>query len=114
MKKERGMGNKHIVPYALYMAKGYISPAFAELTRFTTDDMDLLIKALMYMFEHDRSAARGEMVVRGLYDFEHVGTQPEANADQNQREARLAVLRRINCSKPFRCNCRRGSFSHLV
>lgn len=87
--KERTMGNKHIVPYALYAAKGYVSPAFAEKTGFTQSDLDLLFEALLYMFEHDRSAARGEMVVRGLYDFEHVGTQPETNAAQNLREARL-------------------------
>jgi CRISPR-associated protein Csd2 len=87
--KERTMGNKHIVPYALYAAKGYISPAFAERTGFTQSDLDLLFEALLQMFEHDRSAARGEMVVRGLYDFEHVGTQPETNAEQNKREARL-------------------------
>lgn len=87
--KERTMGNKHIVPYALYAAKGYVSPAFAERTGFTKADLDLLFKALLQMFEHDRSAARGEMVVRGLYDFEHVGTQHENNAEQNKREARL-------------------------
>lgn len=87
--KERTMGNKHIVPYALYCAKGYVSPAFAEKFGFTQDDLELLFEALLHMFEHDRSAARGEMVVRGLYDFEHVGTQPPQNADQNKREARL-------------------------
>lgn len=88
-KKERTMGNKHIVPYALYVAKGYVSPAFAEKTGFTKGDLELLFESILNMFEHDRSAARGEMVVRGLYDFEHVGTQPEANAAQNVREARL-------------------------
>jgi len=87
--KERTMGNKHIVPYALYSAKGYVSPAFAERTGFTESDLNLLFEALLHMFEHDRSAARGEMVVRGLYDFEHVGTQHENNAEQNRREARL-------------------------
>ncbi len=87
--KERTMGNKHIVPYALYAAKGYVSPAFAERTGFTQADLDLLFEALLNMFEHDRSAARGEMVVRGLYDFEHVGTQDASNAEQNKREARL-------------------------
>lgn len=87
--KERTMGNKHIVPYALYAAKGYVSPAFAERTGFTQADLDLLFEALLHMFEHDRSAARGEMVVRGLYVFEHVGTQGPANAEQNKREARL-------------------------
>ncbi len=88
-KKERTMGSKHIVPYALYAAKGYISPAFAERTGFTNDDLDLLFEALLQMFEHDHSAARGEMVVRGLYDFEHIGSQPQGNAEQNKREARL-------------------------
>jgi len=85
-KKERTMGNKHIVPYALYAAKGYVSPAFAERTGFTNKDLVLLFKALNQMFEHDHSSARGEMIVRGLYDFEHVGTQPEGNP-QNKREA---------------------------
>ena len=87
--KERTMGNKHIVPYALYAAKGYVSPAFAERTGFTQADLDLLFEALANMFEHDRSAARGEMIVRGIYDFEHVGTQADANSEQNKREARL-------------------------
>jgi CRISPR-associated protein Csd2 len=88
-KKERTMGNKHIVPYALYAAKGYVSPAFAERTGFTDADLGLLFQALLNMFEHDRSAARGEMIVRGLYDFEHVGTQHPNNAAQNRSEARL-------------------------
>lgn len=87
--KERTMGNKHIVPYALYVAKGYVSPAFAERTGFTQTDLDVLFEALTLMFRNDPSAARAEMVLRGLYDFEHVGTQHENNAEQNKREARL-------------------------
>lgn len=87
--KERTMGNKHIVPYALYSAKCYISPAFAEKTGFTNQDLDLLFEALLNMFEHDRSASRGEMIVRGIYDFEHIGTQDPNNKEQNRREARL-------------------------
>ncbi len=87
--KERTMGNKFIVPYGLYAAKIYISPAFAERTNFTEHDLEVLFEALNYMFEHDRSAARGEMIVRGIYDFEHVGTQHENNIDANKREARL-------------------------
>lgn len=82
-------GRKHIVPYALYAAKGYVSPAFAERTGFTDADLELLFQALLNMFEHDRSAARGEMIVRGLFDFEHCGTQHPNNAEQNRREARL-------------------------
>lgn len=87
------MGNKHIVPYALYIAKGYVSPAFAERTGFTQADLDLFFQALASMFEHDRSAARGEMVVRGIYDFEHIGTHADSTDKkqqaQNLRETRL-------------------------
>ena len=88
-KKERTMGNKHIVPYALYVAKGYVSPSFAEKTGFTKADLELLFDAISHMFTDDASAARSEMVVRGIYDFEHVGTQHENNAAQNRRESRL-------------------------
>ncbi|MCX5807411.1 MAG: type I-C CRISPR-associated protein Cas7/Csd2 [Proteobacteria bacterium] len=88
-KKERTMGNKHIVPYALYAAKVYVSPVFAERTGFTDDDLNLFFEALQYMFTHDQSAARAEMTVRGIYDFEHVGTQDPNNAEQNKHEARL-------------------------
>ncbi len=88
-KKERTMGNKHIVPYALYAAKAYVSPVFAEKTGFTDTDLDLFFEALQHMFTHDQSAARTEMTVRGIYDFEHIGTQDSNNAEQNRREARL-------------------------
>jgi CRISPR-associated protein Csd2 len=87
--KERTMGNKHIVPYALYLAKVFVSPVFAERTRFTDDDLALFFEALDHMFDHDQSAARPEMAVRAIYDFEHVGTQGPENAQQNAREAKL-------------------------
>lgn len=87
--KERTMGNKFIIPYALYAARIYVSPALAERTGFTKRDLELLFEALNYMFEHDRSAARPEMNVRGIYDFEHVGTQNNNNVKEKQREARL-------------------------
>jgi CRISPR-associated protein Csd2 len=88
-KKERTMGNKHIVPYALYVGKVFISPAFAEKTGFTEKDLEIFFEALLHMFDHDQSAARPEMNVRGIFDFEHIGTQGEKNAEQNKREARL-------------------------
>lgn len=99
-KKERTMGNKYIVPYALYIAKVFVSPAFAERTGFTNADLRVLFEALNHMFEHDRSAARGEMVMRRIYDFEHVGTQHENNAEQNKREARLGCAQ---AHKLFEC-----------
>jgi CRISPR-associated protein Csd2 len=67
----RTMGRKHIVPYGLYVAHGFISAKFAERTGFTEADLDLLLEALTNMFEHDRSAARGEMTTRKLIVFRH-------------------------------------------
>ena len=67
----RTMGRKHTVPYGLYMAHGFVSSFLAKQTGFSSDDLDLFWQALLQMFEHDRSAARGEMSTRGLYVFKH-------------------------------------------
>jgi CRISPR-associated protein Csd2 len=71
LEKERTMGRKHIVPYGLYRAHGFVSAKLAERTGFSEDDLNLLWRALGNMFEHDRSAARGEMAARKLIVFEH-------------------------------------------
>ena len=66
------MGRKSIVPYGLYRADGYVSAMLAQkITKFSEEDLELLWKAIINMFEHDRSAARGKMCVRKLYVFKH-------------------------------------------
>ncbi|QAU35119.1 type I-C CRISPR-associated protein Cas7/Csd2 [Janthinobacterium sp. 17J80-10] len=67
----RTMGRKHTIPYGLYMAHGFVSSFLAKQTDFSEDDLELFWQALIQMFEHDRSAARGEMSTRGLYVFKH-------------------------------------------
>lgn len=69
--KERTMGRKHIVPYALYRVEGYISAPLAKKTGFSEEDLELFWQALVDMFEHDHSAARGKMASRKLVIFEH-------------------------------------------
>ncbi len=64
-------GRKHTVPYGVYVAHGFVSSFLAKQTGFGEDDLELLWEALAHMFEHDRSAARGEMSTRGLYVFKH-------------------------------------------
>jgi CRISPR-associated protein Csd2 len=76
----RTMGRKHIVPYGLYVAHGFVSAKFAERTGFSETDLDLLFEALGSMFEHDRSAARGEMTTRKLVAFRHDGSLGNAPA----------------------------------
>ena len=67
----RTMGRKYTVPYGLYRAHGFISAHLAAQTGFSEGDLKLLWQALASMFEHDRSATRGEMATRGLYVFKH-------------------------------------------
>lgn len=67
----RTMGRKHIVPYGLYRVHGFISAKLAEKTGFSDEDLKKLWGALEMMFEHDHSAARGEMVARKLVVFKH-------------------------------------------
>lgn len=67
----RTMGRKITVPYALYVAHGFISAHLAEQTGFSDEDLNLLWQAIVNMFECDRAAARGLMSARGLYVFEH-------------------------------------------
>lgn len=71
LEKERTMGRKHIVPYGLYVAQGFISAPLAAKTGFSEEDLELLWNALINMFEHDRSAARGMMSSQKLFVFKH-------------------------------------------
>ncbi len=71
LEKERTMGRKHIVPYGLYRAHGFIAASLAERTGFSSADLTLFWDALKNMFEHDHSAARGEMAARRLIVFKH-------------------------------------------
>lgn len=70
--KSTEMGRKNIVPYALYRAEGYVSANLArKVTGFSENDLELLWEAIINMFEHDHSAARGKMAVRELIVFKH-------------------------------------------
>jgi CRISPR-associated protein Csd2 len=76
----RTMGRKYTLPYGLYRTHGFISAHLARQTRFSDDDLMLLWESLLNMFEHDRSAARGQMTTRGLYVFKHASALGQAPA----------------------------------
>jgi CRISPR-associated protein Csd2 len=87
--KLRTMGRKALIPYGLYVAKGFISANLAQGTGFSEDDLKLLWSAILNMFEHDRSASKGIMTVHPDYAFafRHVGT--DTNLEQRKTEAKL-------------------------
>lgn len=80
--KLRTIGRKQFIPYGLYEARGFISANLAEETGFEETDLKVLFEAILNMYEHDRSASKGEMsVIAPLIIFKHIGT----DSDENQR-----------------------------
>lgn len=76
----RTMGRKFTVPYALYRCHGFVSAPLANQTGFSEDDLALFWESLVNMFEHDRSAARGQMAARKLIVFRHESKMGNAPA----------------------------------
>ncbi|MDD3717746.1 MAG: type I-C CRISPR-associated protein Cas7/Csd2 [Actinomycetota bacterium] len=87
----RTMGRKALIPYGLYVAKGFISAHLAQEdtgTGFAEDDLALFWEALLKMYEHDRSASKGLMSVREpIFVFKHVGT--DTDIKQREKQAML-------------------------
>ena len=100
-RKNTEMGRKHIIPYGLYRAEGYVSANLARtVTGFGEEDLKLLWQAILNMFELDRSAARGNMAVRELIVFRH--DSELGNAPAYQLFDTVKIKRR-DASKPPRC-----------
>jgi CRISPR-associated protein Csd2 len=95
----RTMGRKHTVPYGLYLAHGFVSSFLAKQTGFGEDDLRLLWQSLEHMFEHDRSAARGEMSTRGLYVFKH--DSELGNAHAHKLFERIKVKKTADVPRSF-------------
>jgi CRISPR-associated protein Csd2 len=96
----RTMGRKYTVPYGLYRSHGFVSAPLAQQTGFARQDLDLFWEALQNMFDHDRSAARGEMTTRKLIVFKHDSSL--GNAPAHKLLDRVTVKRRDGMAGPAR------------
>ncbi len=86
--KLRTMGRKALIPYGLYLGKGFISAHLAQSTGFSEDDLNLFWEALLKMYEHDRSASKGVISLREpVLVFKHEGT--DSDPEQRARQAKL-------------------------
>ncbi len=95
----RTMGRKNTVPYGLYCAHGFVSPALAAQTGFSDADLAILWTALETMFEHDRSAARGLMSTRALVVFEHAS--PLGSAPAHTLFDRVKVTKGVPVARAY-------------
>ena len=95
----RTMGRKHTVPYGLYVGHGFVSAFLARQTGFDDDDLGLLWQSLEQMFEHDRSAARGQMATRGLYVFKH--DSELGNAHAHDLFKRIVIEKKVEVPRNF-------------
>lgn len=86
--KLRTMGRKQLISYGIYEARGFVSANLAQETGFDEKDLKILFEAILNMYEHDRSASKGQMsVITPLIIFRHVGT--DTDLDQRGRQAKL-------------------------
>lgn len=100
-RKKTEMGRKYIIPYGLYRAHGHISANLARrVTGFSDEDLELLWKAIINMFEHDHSAARGQMALRELIVFKHESEL--GNAPAHKLFDLVTVKRREGAPVPTR------------
>jgi CRISPR-associated protein Csd2 len=85
----RTMGRKSLIPYGLYVGKGFISANLAQKVSFGDDDLKIFFEAILNMYEHDRSASKGIMTVHPDYSFvfKHVGN--DTDLAQRERQAML-------------------------
>lgn len=95
----RTMGRKFTIPYGLYRCHGFVSAPLAAQTGFGPEDLSLFWEALTNMFEHDRSAARGEMNTRRLIVFRHESMY--GNAPAHTLFERVNIERK-DASRPCR------------
>jgi len=95
----RTMGRKNTVPYGVYVAHGFISAHLAAQTGFSDDDLNLLWDAIVNMFEHDRSAARGLMATQKLVVFKHDNALGVAPA---HKLFERVIITRKDATKPAR------------
>jgi len=96
--KETEMGRKAAVPYGLYLGRGFYSPMLGKDTGVTEADLRLFWQAVVGMFEHDRSAARGYMEMRGIYVFTH--DNPLGNAPSGSLFDRVSINRNPEVEAP--------------
>jgi len=96
----RTMGRKAYIPYGLYRLHGFISAPLAKQTGFSEEDLDLLWNSLQNMFDHDRSAARGEMAAQKLIVFKH--DTELGNAPAHKLFDLVRVERKTDKSNPAR------------
>lgn len=86
----RTMGRKNTVPYGVYVAYGFVSPALAAQTGFSEEDLGILWQALADMFEHDHSAARGMMATQKLIVFKHDSALGNAHSNDLFKAVKIA------------------------
>lgn len=97
----RTMGRKNTVPYGLYVAYGFVSPALAKQTGFSEEDLSLLWQAMRDMFEHDHSAARGLMATQRLIVFKHDSALGNASASSLFDLVKIAKKPDVSCPRSF-------------
>ena len=95
------MGNKWTVPYGLYRVQFHYSASLARKTGVTSDDLTALYRTLLFMFDHDRTATRGIITLRGLYVLSHSDAFGDAPAQALLDRVRVERVTGVGTPRDF-------------
>jgi CRISPR-associated protein Csd2 len=99
--KLKTIGSKTLIPYSLYMTRGFYSPSLAAQTGVNEQDLALFWEALVKMRDFDRSASRGMMAPRGLYIFSHESKLGNAPAHKLFERIQVELKSQITVPRKF-------------
>ena len=103
LEKERTMGRKFTVPYAVYRAHGFVNPFLADQTGFSEADLQLLWESVGNAFQFDQSAARpaGSMATRQLLIFSHANKLGAAPSHRLFEAVRIRRAAGVDVARSF-------------
>jgi CRISPR-associated protein Csd2 len=104
-RKSNELGRKTSLPYGLYRSSGFFNPFLARKgigTGVNDEDLKNLWEAMSNLFEFDRSAARGQMNVQGLFVFSH--DTDKGNAPSHKLLELIKAKKKENVDAPRSIN----------
>jgi CRISPR-associated protein Csd2 len=98
--KDREMGTKFVVPYAMFRDTWSYTPARGEKTGFSVEDMDVFLDIFRDMFSSRSSAGLGLVTLRKAWIFVHEGAR--GNIQSGELVDRVTVTPDTDTPRSFR------------
>ena len=97
--KDKTMGRHSVIEYGLFHTLIQVSPAMAMENGVTWDDVNVLIDAILHMYEEDMSSARPSMNIRKVIAVYH--SSRSGNCSRQTIEDAMVVKKKDGVTTPM-------------